>query len=69
MQLLSDLSNEKELLKNTNIWKICIRGKELEEVEEFCFFGGILTGYGESVEDVAGQLQKARGAFENLTAE
>ena len=46
--------------------KICIRGEELGEVEEFCNLGGFLTGYGRSVEDMAGRLQKARDAFENL---
>ena len=47
---------------------VTIGGERLEEVEDFCYLGGILTQYGGSAEDVAARLQKARGAFENLRA-
>ena len=48
--------------------RIQISGESLAEVEDFCYLGGILTQFGGSVEDVAGRLQKTRGAFENLSA-
>ena len=49
-------------------WRIKIGNEELGEVEEFCYLGGILTAFGGTEEDIAGWLQKARGAFENLRA-
>ena len=46
--------------------EVRVGGDALEVVGDFCYLGGTLTEQGGTSEDIAGRLQKARGAFENL---
>ena len=47
--------------------KVKIRGKEVEDVNEFVYLGSKVSKDGSGTEDIKNRLRKVRGAFQNLT--
>ena len=52
----------------SNRESIVANGEEVEDVEEFAYLGAIVDKEGGGNKDVRNRLQKARGAFQRLSA-